>query len=199
MSLNDLKSDDREIEIFKRFQHGFNPPANKPKIDFDVKNITLPQRKAHTNLSSSPAPGTVIFPSGAAAATLQTGSSGSGSSPFYSDATSMTGTGGSGSLDDNLGGASNVYDPNAALLQLLANNARIGSNFDGGGGAFGGNVTGLLQPNRSQQTIGGNNFVGNNAAMHSRTNSASGSQGSRTDSFIHSLLDGNDLKNGSVD
>lgn len=77
MPLSDLRSEDRDIELFKRTVDSIKPAVVKPKIEFDVKNITLPPRRppASTSATSSPAP--------AAAAS----SSESSSSPFCSSET----------------------------------------------------------------------------------------------------------------
>lgn len=59
VSLSELESAEREIESFKRFDYYFKPPVNKPKVNFDVKNIVLANRRAvqspdnFTNSSSS--------------------------------------------------------------------------------------------------------------------------------------------------
>lgn len=45
VSLNELETAEREIESFKRFDYYFKPPVNKPKVNFDVKNIVLANRR----------------------------------------------------------------------------------------------------------------------------------------------------------
>lgn len=51
--LSDLETEEREIESFKRFDYYFKPPANKPKVNFDIRNIVVAQRKGMTQSSSS--------------------------------------------------------------------------------------------------------------------------------------------------
>lgn len=45
VSLSELETEEREIESFKRFDYFFKPPVHKPKVNFDVKNIVLANRK----------------------------------------------------------------------------------------------------------------------------------------------------------
>lgn len=55
VNLSELASEEREIESFKRFNYYFKPPANKPKVNFDVKNIVL-AKKAGSSDTTSPSP-----------------------------------------------------------------------------------------------------------------------------------------------
>lgn len=41
MNLNELESDDRDIETFKRFDYYFEPPKNKLKVNINVKDIVV--------------------------------------------------------------------------------------------------------------------------------------------------------------
>lgn len=51
--LSELETEEREIESFKRFDYYFKPPANKLKVNFDIKDIVVAQRKAIAQSSSS--------------------------------------------------------------------------------------------------------------------------------------------------
>lgn len=41
VNLNELESEERDIESFKRFNYYFDPPKNKPKINLNVKEIVI--------------------------------------------------------------------------------------------------------------------------------------------------------------
>lgn len=41
VNLNDLETEEREIETFKRFNYYFDPPKTKPKINLNVKDIVV--------------------------------------------------------------------------------------------------------------------------------------------------------------
>lgn len=41
INLNELESEDRDIESFKRFDYYFQPPANKVKVNINVKDIVV--------------------------------------------------------------------------------------------------------------------------------------------------------------
>lgn len=56
VNLSELASEEREIESFKRFNYYFKPPANKPKVNFDVKNIVLAKKAAGSSDTTSPSP-----------------------------------------------------------------------------------------------------------------------------------------------
>lgn len=51
--LSELETEEREIESFKRFDYYFKPPTNKLKVNFDIKNIVVAQRKGGMTQSSS--------------------------------------------------------------------------------------------------------------------------------------------------
>lgn len=54
ISLNDLESEERDIESFKRFSYFLKPPVNKPKVNFDLKNFMMANRKTAPTMSGSP-------------------------------------------------------------------------------------------------------------------------------------------------
>lgn len=56
VNLSELASEERDIESFKRFNYYFKPPANKPKVNFDVKNIVLAKKAAGSSDTTSPSP-----------------------------------------------------------------------------------------------------------------------------------------------
>lgn len=75
MNLNELESEERDIETFKRFNYYFNPPKNKPKINFDVKGIVVAKKQpasensspyfgelAGSSLSNTPHPDDEFYP-----------------------------------------------------------------------------------------------------------------------------------------
>ncbi|XP_058467636.1 uncharacterized protein LOC131440392 [Malaya genurostris] len=45
VNLNELESEERDIESFKRFNYYFDPPKNKPKINLNVKDIVVNSKK----------------------------------------------------------------------------------------------------------------------------------------------------------
>lgn len=53
VNLNELESEERDIETFKRFNYYFEPPKNKPKINFNMKDIVV-TKKQPTSDNSSP-------------------------------------------------------------------------------------------------------------------------------------------------
>lgn len=53
VNLSELESEERDIESFKRFNWYFEPPKNKPKINFNVKDIVV-TKKQPTSDNSSP-------------------------------------------------------------------------------------------------------------------------------------------------
>lgn len=74
VNLNELESEERDIESFKRFNYYFDPPKTKPKINLNVKDIVVANKK-------SPVPSTAA--SGNSHGT--NGSSGSSSSSVSND------------------------------------------------------------------------------------------------------------------
>ncbi|XP_055617273.1 uncharacterized protein LOC129762771 isoform X2 [Toxorhynchites rutilus septentrionalis] len=46
VNLNELESEERDIESFKRFNYYFDPPKNKPKINLNVKDIVANSKKS---------------------------------------------------------------------------------------------------------------------------------------------------------
>lgn len=52
MNLNELEEEERDIEQFKRFNYYFDPPKNKPKINFDVKGIVVAKKQPASENSS---------------------------------------------------------------------------------------------------------------------------------------------------
>lgn len=46
MNLNELESEERDIETFKRFNYYFEPPKNKPKVNLNLKDIVLNKKKS---------------------------------------------------------------------------------------------------------------------------------------------------------
>lgn len=46
VNLNELESEERDIESFKRFNYYFDPPKNKPKINLNVKDIVVSNKKS---------------------------------------------------------------------------------------------------------------------------------------------------------
>lgn len=62
INLNELPSDEREIESFKRFNYFFEPPKNKMKVNLNVQDIYNNSRKpdspsnVHMATSNSPHP-----------------------------------------------------------------------------------------------------------------------------------------------
>lgn len=50
--MNELDSDDRDIEAFKRFNFYFEPPKNKLKVNFDVKGIVVNKKQPSSDTSS---------------------------------------------------------------------------------------------------------------------------------------------------
>ena len=66
VNLNELESDEREIESFKRFNYYFEPPKNKPKVNLNVKDIVVNNKKPTvfglpTKPSDSPSSSNSIF------------------------------------------------------------------------------------------------------------------------------------------
>lgn len=53
VNLNELESDERDIEQFKRFNYYFEPPKNKLKVNFDVKGMVV-NKKPPSSTTSSP-------------------------------------------------------------------------------------------------------------------------------------------------
>ncbi|KAJ6638598.1 Protein FAM193A [Pseudolycoriella hygida] len=53
VNLSELESEERDIESFKRFDYYFEPPKNKPKVNFNVKEIKV-RNKMTSSDSSSP-------------------------------------------------------------------------------------------------------------------------------------------------
>lgn len=52
VNLSELESEERDIESFKRFNWYFEPPKNKPKINFNVKDIVLTKKQPASDNSS---------------------------------------------------------------------------------------------------------------------------------------------------
>lgn len=52
VDLNELEQEERDIETFKRFNYFFDPPKNKPKINFDVKGIVVNKKQPSSDNSS---------------------------------------------------------------------------------------------------------------------------------------------------
>lgn len=52
VNLNELESEERDIESFKRFNYYFEPPKNKPKVNFNVKDIVLTKKHPSSDNSS---------------------------------------------------------------------------------------------------------------------------------------------------
>lgn len=52
LDLESLARDDREIEMFKRFNYCYEPPKNKPKVNLDVKSIVVTKKQPASNTSS---------------------------------------------------------------------------------------------------------------------------------------------------
>lgn len=46
VNLNELESEERDIESFKRFNYYFDPPKTKPKINLNVKDIVVANKKS---------------------------------------------------------------------------------------------------------------------------------------------------------
>ncbi|GAB0092497.1 uncharacterized protein DMENIID0001_074930 [Sergentomyia squamirostris] len=46
VNLNELESEERDIETFKRFNYYFEPPKNKPKVNLNLKDIVLNKKKS---------------------------------------------------------------------------------------------------------------------------------------------------------
>lgn len=194
LSLNDLESEERDIETFKRFNYYFKPPATKPKVNFDVKNFMM----ANNRKTSSSGGGAGIVGGGGTTVS----SSDSSSSPYYSDTTSLNG--GTPSLDDlyndlsllklgaQLNGGVSVEE-----LGMLAGNsaamgvgAGVGAGLGGGAAGLGVGIIGAGAGVGAMGAVGG--MLGGGHA------SSGGSVGSRADSW-HGLLDGSELKSGLVD
>lgn len=52
INLNELESEERDIESFKRFNYFFEPPKNKPKVNFNVNDIVVPKQHPSSDHSS---------------------------------------------------------------------------------------------------------------------------------------------------
>lgn len=52
ISLNELEAEERDIESFKRFNYFFDPPKNKPKVNFNVKDIVVNKKHPSSDNSS---------------------------------------------------------------------------------------------------------------------------------------------------
>lgn len=52
VDLSKLGPEEREIESFKRFNWYFQPPKNKPKINFNVKDIVVTKKQPASDNSS---------------------------------------------------------------------------------------------------------------------------------------------------
>lgn len=93
VNLNELESEERDIESFKRFNYYFDPPKNKPKINLNVKDIM-----ANNSNSSSSGGAACMKPPGNSNHVVRGGSSG----------TDSTGSSSSSSVsnDNNPGGIS---------------------------------------------------------------------------------------------
>lgn len=52
VNLNELETEEREIESFKRFNYYYEPPKNKPKVNLDVKGIVVAKKQPASNNSS---------------------------------------------------------------------------------------------------------------------------------------------------
>lgn len=52
VNLSELESEERDIESFKRFNYYFEPPKNKPKINFNVKDIVVTKKQPASDNSS---------------------------------------------------------------------------------------------------------------------------------------------------
>lgn len=50
--MSELESEERDIETFKRFNYYFEPPKNKPKVNFNVKDIVLTKKQPSSDCSS---------------------------------------------------------------------------------------------------------------------------------------------------
>lgn len=50
--MSELESEERDIETFKRFNYYFEPPKNKPKINFNVKDIVVTKKPPSSETSS---------------------------------------------------------------------------------------------------------------------------------------------------
>lgn len=190
VSLHDLESEERDIESFKRFNYYFKPPANKQKVNFDVKNFMLANRRGGGGAAPT-------------AGANNTSSSDSGSSPYFSETASLNGGGGgctTPSLDDLL------YN-DLSLLQLGAqlnggvSVEELGMLAGGNAGGVGGGGGGSTGTGAVPAAIVGSG--GATSAARSSSSSIGGGPtgvGSRTDSFMHGLLlDGSELKSGLVD
>lgn len=60
VNLNELESEERDIESFKRFNYYFDPPKSKPKINLNVKDLVVTSKKSpapSVSASASPAGG----------------------------------------------------------------------------------------------------------------------------------------------
>lgn len=53
VNLSELESEERDIESFKRFDYYFEPPKNKPKVNFNVKDIKVRSKMTNSNSDSS--------------------------------------------------------------------------------------------------------------------------------------------------
>lgn len=52
ININELESEERDIESFKRFNYFFEPPKNKPKVNFNVKDIVVAKKHPSSDNSS---------------------------------------------------------------------------------------------------------------------------------------------------
>lgn len=52
MNLNELESEERDIETFKRFNYYFEPPKTKPKINLNVKDIVVNKKLTSNNIEN---------------------------------------------------------------------------------------------------------------------------------------------------
>lgn len=77
VNLNELESEERDIESFKRFNYYFDPPKNKPKINLNVKDIMANNSNSSTGAAaaSMKVPGKGVI--GGSSGTDSTGSSSS--------------------------------------------------------------------------------------------------------------------------
>lgn len=52
VNLNELESEERDVESFKRFNYLFEPPKHKPKVNFNVKDIVVAKKNPSSDNTS---------------------------------------------------------------------------------------------------------------------------------------------------
>lgn len=63
VNLNELGTEEREIETFKRFNYFYDPPKNKPKVNLDVTKMVKKPPPPPPSNNPSPYFGDLVGPS----------------------------------------------------------------------------------------------------------------------------------------